>query len=148
MAVSFFAGRWTKPATQINNNAGETKFIKTDTSFIPVQKNLHIVKSKKAIHKTDTTKNYNSNQNYYSAEFDSLIAVDKDSILTKTKVKFDMANTQFAIEQEISYRTFDKMITDTVTVEKIKMEYVPFYNSFTFGFITGIILMLIGVIFG
>jgi len=113
MTVSFFTGRWTKSATQINNNAGETKFIKTDTSFIPVQKNLNIVKSIKAINKIDTTKNKNSIRNYYSAEFDTLIAVDKDSILTKTKVKFDMAKTQFAIEQEISYRTFDRMITDS-----------------------------------
>jgi len=157
MVASYFVGRITKDCKKENINATKAIYITTDTTFIPNYTNIKIKKTKK-IFFPKTGKKNNPEEKNYEAKFDTIIigpmlkpGGNQDTIKITTNVKFNLDVEAFTLDQDIAIRTFEKIITDTIRVETEKIKEVkipnPFYNTFTFGFIIGIIITFLTGIF-
>jgi len=86
----------------------------------------------------------------YSVELDTTVVANGDTLLVIEEDIF-FSEGVFDIFRDIQIRTYDRVVTIIDSVFQTVVREVPadppFYQKFTFGFIVGIVAMLITVIF-
>lgn len=88
----------------------------------------------------------------YKTKFDTTFTVGNDTITSEKEIFFDEGTKEFTLIENIEARTYEMVTVDTVFSEFVKEVEIyiepPFYNTFTFGAIVGLVFTLIlGVLF-
>lgn len=145
LSLAFFTGRWTKPDPPLPETITNVTAISDTSKVAKASATKIIYKPKKPQLVKDSV---------YIANFDSsFVDSSGNEITSMNTVSFNEKQKTFQLTEQIEVKGFDTIIRDTVLIEedhyytKEVEADPPFYNTWLFGFISGIATVLL-IIFG